>query len=139
MSNAIELSIAVSVEWSFQKNYIRKKTHITGYIRPFKYFRKTEKRRYRSIFVKNGIVIFFLKRGNTLASFNLSGKIPVLSDWFIMSAKGDERESLMPFISCIERLSWPTPDFRAKLENILLMSAAVIWVKVTVCGTGFKR
>ena len=51
--------------------------------------------------------ICFLNNGIILAIFNLSGKIPVESDWFKIQVIGDNMRGQIFFISIVDILSWP--------------------------------
>ena len=51
--------------------------------------------------------------------FNLSGKIPVGSDWFKIKGIGDNMIGQIFFISIVDILSWPQLCFELTLSIIL--------------------
>ena len=61
----------------------------------FKNFGQSWKARSGPIIIQKVGISFFLNRGTTWANLRLSGKIPVHSDWFIITVKGS---TSMPFI-----------------------------------------
>ena len=61
----------------------------------------------------------FLNNGIIFAIFNLSGKIPVESDWFKIKVIGDNMRGQIFFISIVDILSWPQLCFELNLLIIL--------------------
>ena len=61
----------------------------------------------------------FLNNGIIFAIFNLSGKIPVESDWFKIEVIGDNMRGQIFFISIVDISSWPQLCFELILLIIL--------------------
>ena len=66
------------------------------------------------------------------ATFNLSGKIPINSDWFIIRHSIGINESLIDFISLSEMSSSPELDFDLNLLNTLYKASLSIGIKEKV-------
>ena len=63
--------------------------------------------------------LLFLNNGIIFAIFNLSGKIPVESDWFKIKVIGDNIRGQIFFISIVDISSWPQLCFEFILLIIL--------------------
>ena len=68
----------------------------------------------------------FLYNGFTIAIFNESGYMPVLSDWFIMTLRGSLISCLIAFSSLFDISS--TPELFLVLINLLLLIFHFQWL-----------
>ena len=92
--------------------------HIVVWILPFQILWKwQEEVRLVCNYRNNANHLFWKeeKRGIILATFNLSGKIPVVNDWFNIKVSGEEINGLTSFDNIVETSSWPELCFAFNL------------------------
>ena len=75
-----------------------------------------------------------LKIGTIFAIFNLSGTVPVMIDWFIMWARGDEISLIVLRIMLVEMLSNPVLLFFFNVLAIVITSDGSVGLMKTIIG-----
>ena len=78
----------------------------------------------------------FLNNGFTLATFNVSGKIPVSKDWFIIIVNGLEISHLIDLSSLFDISSLPEEFLLFKLLIMVDVSFSAILMKLKRCSVG---
>ena len=104
--------------------------HIVVWILPFQILWKWQEEVRLVCNYRNNVDQSFLKRIIILAIFNLSGKIPVVNDWFNIKVSGDEINGLISFNNIVETLSWPELCFAFNLLIIFFTVSCSISSKL---------